>query len=148
MSWSHAACNDFDKPFPTIVFVLVHISRCCEQEIRVFVTSGMQCQSHVCREPMKCMLMLFMQVRQRIGLCHVWHSSTAYLQVNLKLFTPAPNRRRTVLLFVFRDMTTTPLQQLKATWEEDLQRMWYSITKPPHYDAYSFSDFFEVTKIG
>ncbi len=70
------------------------------------------------------------------------------LQVNLKLFTPAPNRRRTVLLFVFRDMTKTPLQQLKATWEEDLQRMWQSITKPPHYDAYSFSDFFEVTKTG
>ncbi|DBA68461.1 hypothetical protein WJX79_008695 [Trebouxia sp. C0005] len=65
-------------------------------------------------------------------------------QVNLKLFTPAPNQRRTVLLFVFRDMTKTPLQQLKATWEEDLQRMWQSITKPPHYDAYSFSDFFEV----
>ena len=69
------------------------------------------------------------------------------VQVNLKLFTPAPNRRRTVLLFVFRDMTKTPLQQLKATWEEDLQRMWASITKPPHYDAYSFSDFFEVTSL-
>lgn len=65
-------------------------------------------------------------------------------QVNLKLFTPAPNSRKTVLLFVFRDMTKTPLTQLKATWEEDLQRMWASITKPPHYDAYSFSDFFEV----
>ena len=65
-------------------------------------------------------------------------------QVNLKLFTPAPNRRKTVLLFVFRDMTRTPLQQLQATWEEDLQRMWASITKPPHYDAYSFYDFFEV----
>jgi hypothetical protein len=76
------------------------------------------------------------------------NSLSSVLQVNLKLFTPAPNRRRTVLLFVFRDMTKTPLQQLKATWEEDLQRMWQSITKPPHYDAYSFSDFFEVTRIG
>ena len=66
-------------------------------------------------------------------------------QVNLKLFTPAPNKRKTVLLFVFRDMTRTPLQQLQATWEEDLQKMWTSITKPPHYDAYSFYDFFEVT---
>lgn len=66
------------------------------------------------------------------------------MQVNLKLFTPAPNKRKSVLLFVFRDMTKTPLQQLKATWEEDLQRMWASITKPPHYDAYSFYDFFEV----
>ncbi len=76
------------------------------------------------------------------------YSLSSALQVNLKLFTPAPNRRRTVLLFVFRDMTKTPLQQLKATWEEDLQRMWQSITKPPHYDAYSFSDFFEVNTTG
>ena len=67
------------------------------------------------------------------------------MQVNLKLFTPAPNKRRTVLLFVFRDMTKTPLNQLKATWEEDLQRMWNSITKPPDYDQYSFSDFFDVS---
>lgn len=90
------------------------------------------------------------QATQALGLWHVWqqpiYSLASALQVNLKLFTPAPNQRRTVLLFVFRDMTKTPLQQLKATWEEDLQRMWQSITKPPHYDAYSFSDFFEVTK--
>ena len=67
------------------------------------------------------------------------------LQVNLKLFTPEPNQRKTVLLFVLRDMTKTPLKQLKATWEEDLHRMWASITKPPDYDSYTFSDFFEVS---
>ena len=66
-------------------------------------------------------------------------------QVNLKLFTPEPNKRKTVLLFVLRDMTKTPLKQLKTTWEEDLHRMWASITKPPDYDSYSFSDFFEVS---
>jgi hypothetical protein len=65
-------------------------------------------------------------------------------QVNLKLFTPAPNKRRTVLLFVFRDRTKTPLVRLIETWEEDLKQMWAAITKPPNYDQYSFTDFFEV----
>jgi hypothetical protein len=64
--------------------------------------------------------------------------------VNLKLFTPAPNKRRTVLLFVFRDRTRTPLSRLIETWEEDLRQMWAAITKPPDYDQYSFADFFEV----
>ncbi|CAL8460688.1 g219 [Coccomyxa elongata] len=65
-------------------------------------------------------------------------------QVNLKLFTPAPNKRRTVLLFVFRDRTKTPLARLIETWEEDLRQMWGTITKPPDYEQYSFTDFFEV----
>lgn len=34
------------------------------------------------------------------------------LQVNLKLFAPDPNRKRTVLLFVIRDKTKTPLPKL------------------------------------
>ena len=66
------------------------------------------------------------------------------MQVNLKLFTPAPNRRRTVLLFVFRDRTRTPLARLTETWEEDLRQMWAAITKPPDYEQLSFTDFFEV----
>ncbi|KAK9834006.1 hypothetical protein WJX81_002422 [Elliptochloris bilobata] len=65
-------------------------------------------------------------------------------QVNLKLFTPAPNKRRTVLLFVFRDRTRTPLPRLVETWEADLAQMWAGITKPPQYEASSFTDFFEV----
>lgn len=44
---------------------------------------------------------------------------------------PAPNRRRTVLLFVFRDRTKTPLEKLVETWEADLGRMWDAIAKPP-----------------
>lgn len=67
------------------------------------------------------------------------------MQVNLKLFTPAPNKRRTVLLFVFRDRTRTPLQRIIETWEEDLRQMWVAITKPPNYEQYSFTDFFEVS---
>ena len=66
------------------------------------------------------------------------------MQVNLKLFTPAPNKRRTVLLFVFRDRTKTPLSRLMETWEEDLAQMWAAITKPPDYEDLSFGDFFEV----
>lgn len=66
------------------------------------------------------------------------------MQVNLKLFTPAPNKRRTVLLFVFRDRTRTPLPRLVETWEADLAQMWAGITKPPQYEASSFTDFFEA----
>ncbi|KAL4442065.1 hypothetical protein ABPG77_011326 [Micractinium sp. CCAP 211/92] len=65
-------------------------------------------------------------------------------QVNLKLFQPAPNRRRTVLLFVFRDRTRTPLEKLIETWEADLQRMWDGIAKPPQYEQYGIKDFFEL----
>ena len=64
--------------------------------------------------------------------------------MNLKLFTPAPNKRRTVLLFVFRDRTRTPLPRLVETWEADLAQMWAGITKPPQYEASSFTDFFEA----
>ena len=67
------------------------------------------------------------------------------VQVNLKLFTPAPGKRRTVLLFVFRDRTKTPLPRLIETWQEDLNRMWAAILKPPQYESTSVTDFFEVT---
>ena len=83
--------------------------------------------------------------------CHqsdlLWQDHPAQsvrVQVNLKLFTPAPNRRRTVLLFVFRDRTRTPLARLIETWEEDLRNMWASITKPPNYEGCDITDFFEV----
>lgn len=65
-------------------------------------------------------------------------------QVNLKLFQPAAGQRRTVLLFVFRDRTRTPLDLLRSTWEVDLVRMWEGIAKPPAYDGLPLTDFFEV----
>lgn len=65
-------------------------------------------------------------------------------QVNLKLFQPAPGARRTVLMFVFRDRTKTPLEKLKETWECDLQRMWESLAKPPDYENSSLEDFFDI----
>ena len=79
-----------------------------------------------------------MQVRLQCLVC------CSALQVNLKLFTPAPNKRKTVLLFVFRDRTKTPMERLKETWETDLGRMWSSITKPEQYEGLSLADFFEV----
>ena len=65
-------------------------------------------------------------------------------QVNLKLFQPSPGARRTVLLFVLRDRTKTPLDKLKETWQGDLDRMWGAIAKPAAYENSKISDFFEI----
>jgi len=84
------------------------------------------------------------------------------LHVNLKLFangiegnnsfsssSSAPklssrNRRKTTLLFVFRDRTRTPLSLLSATWQADLEALWASLTKPPALRDSALSDFFDV----
>ena len=73
-------------------------------------------------------------------------TTIVHLQVNLKLFTPDPGRRRTVLLFVFRDRTKTPLARLVETWGSDLERIWAAITKPPEYENTRVEDFFEVRR--
>ena len=65
-------------------------------------------------------------------------------QVHLKLFNPAPERRRTVLLFLFRDRTRTPLSLLQQTWQGDLQQIWSTIAKPEGLEQSSLDDFFEV----
>ncbi|KAG1660222.1 hypothetical protein FOA52_005092 [Chlamydomonas sp. UWO 241] len=65
-------------------------------------------------------------------------------QVNLKLFAPDPTRKRTVLLFVFRDKTKTPLTRLIETMEADLDKMWGGISKPAQYEDSKLSDFFDV----
>ncbi|PNH08156.1 Protein ROOT HAIR DEFECTIVE 3 [Tetrabaena socialis] len=65
-------------------------------------------------------------------------------QVNLKLFAPEPDRKRTVLLFVVRDKTKTPLPKLVEVLEGDLERMWDSISKPQAYEGSKLTDFFEV----
>lgn len=64
--------------------------------------------------------------------------------MNLKL--SKPSKQRTVLVFVFRDRTKTPLSKLAEVWSADLDRMWASITKPPEFESSSFHDFFEVCK--
>ncbi len=65
-------------------------------------------------------------------------------QVNLKLFQPSPGARRTILMFVFRDRTKTPLDKLKETWEADLSTMWDALAKPEEYATSSLQDFFEL----
>lgn len=70
--------------------------------------------------------------------------AAAQAQVNLKLFAPEPHRRRTVLLFVIRDKSKTPLAKLVEVLSEDVTKMWDSISKPPQYANSQISDFFEV----
>ena len=53
----------------------------------------------------------------------IFEPPTLPSQVNLKLFSPEPDRRRTVLLFVLRDKTRTPLPRLVETMEVDLTKM-------------------------
>ncbi|GLC63350.1 hypothetical protein PLESTF_000026900 [Pleodorina starrii] len=65
-------------------------------------------------------------------------------QVNLKLFSPDPDRKRSVLLFVIRDKTKTPLPRLVEVLQADLDRMWDSIAKPQVYEGSKLTDFFEV----
>lgn len=74
------------------------------------------------------------------------HACSSGPQVNLKLFAPDANRKRTVLLFVIRDKTKTPLPKLVEVLEADLNRMWDSIAKPPQYQDTSLQEFFEVRR--
>eukprot|EP00227_Mantoniella_beaufortii_P017470 CAMPEP_0197578866 /NCGR_PEP_ID=MMETSP1326-20131121/2974_1 /TAXON_ID=1155430 /ORGANISM="Genus nov. species nov., Strain RCC2288" /LENGTH=959 /DNA_ID=CAMNT_0043142149 /DNA_START=252 /DNA_END=3131 /DNA_ORIENTATION=+ len=61
-------------------------------------------------------------------------------QVNLKVFNP----RKTVLLFVIRDKSRTPLEMLQANLREDLDRIWTTITKPERHADAAFDDFFDL----
>ena len=76
------------------------------------------------------------------------HSPLPCAQVNLKLFAPEPNRHRTVLLFVLRDKTKTPLPRLVETLEGDLNSMWAAISKPTQYNDSKMSDFFDIQYAG
>ena len=42
------------------------------------------------------------------------------MQINLELFKPAPNRRRTVLLFVFRDRVRGPHKDAPHAADRDV----------------------------
>ena len=68
----------------------------------------------------------------------------SFVQVNLKLFTPSPKNKKTVLVFVIRDKSKTPLEKLAEVLEQDMLRIWDSIIKPAEYQQTSFHDFFEV----
>ncbi|GFP89347.1 protein root hair defective 3 homolog 1 [Phtheirospermum japonicum] len=61
-------------------------------------------------------------------------------QVMMRLFSP----RKTTLMFVIRDKTRTPLENLEPVLREDIQKIWDSVPKPEAHRETPLSDFFNV----
>ncbi|KAK7389625.1 hypothetical protein VNO78_24819 [Psophocarpus tetragonolobus] len=61
-------------------------------------------------------------------------------QVMMRLFSP----RKTTLLFVIRDKTRTPLENLEPVLREDIQKIWDSVPKPLAHKETPLSEFFNV----
>ncbi|XP_047326317.1 protein ROOT HAIR DEFECTIVE 3 homolog 1-like [Impatiens glandulifera] len=61
-------------------------------------------------------------------------------QVMMRLFSP----RKTTLMFVIRDKTRTPLENLEPVLREDIQKIWDSVPKPEAHAETPLSDFFNV----
>ncbi|XP_057455236.1 protein ROOT HAIR DEFECTIVE 3-like [Lotus japonicus] len=61
-------------------------------------------------------------------------------QVMMRLFSP----RKTTLLFVIRDKTRTPLENLEPVLREDIQKIWDSVPKPHAHKETPLSEFFNV----
>ncbi|XP_028756282.1 protein ROOT HAIR DEFECTIVE 3 homolog 1-like [Neltuma alba] len=61
-------------------------------------------------------------------------------QVMMRLFSP----RKTTLLFVIRDKTRTPLENLEPVLREDIQKIWDSVPKPQAHMETPLSEFFNV----
>ncbi|KAI8544599.1 hypothetical protein RHMOL_Rhmol08G0309500 [Rhododendron molle] len=61
-------------------------------------------------------------------------------QVMMRLFSP----RKTTLMFVIRDKTRTPLENLEPVLREDIQKIWDSVTKPQAHKETPLSEFFNV----
>ncbi|PWA80942.1 protein ROOT HAIR DEFECTIVE 3 [Artemisia annua] len=61
-------------------------------------------------------------------------------QVMLRLFRP----RKTTLMFVIRDKTRTPLENLEPVLREDIQKIWDSVPKPEAHKHTPLSEFFNV----
>ncbi|XP_061371102.1 protein ROOT HAIR DEFECTIVE 3 homolog 1-like [Gastrolobium bilobum] len=61
-------------------------------------------------------------------------------QVMMRLFSP----RKTTLLFVIRDKTKTPLENLEPVLREDIQKIWDSVPKPQAHKETPLSEFFNV----
>ncbi|RZB97739.1 Protein ROOT HAIR DEFECTIVE 3-like 1 isoform C [Glycine soja] len=58
----------------------------------------------------------------------------------MRLFSP----RKTTLLFVIRDKTRTPLENLEPVLREDIQKIWDSVPKPQAHKETPLSEFFNV----
>ncbi|KAI4387362.1 hypothetical protein MLD38_005200 [Melastoma candidum] len=61
-------------------------------------------------------------------------------QVMMRLFSP----RKTTLMFVIRDKTRTPLENLEPVLREDVQKIWDSVPKPQAHNETPLSEFFNV----
>ncbi|KAL9235461.1 hypothetical protein vseg_010219 [Gypsophila vaccaria] len=61
-------------------------------------------------------------------------------QVMMRLFSP----RKTTLMFVIRDKTRTPLENLEPVLREDIQKIWDSVRKPQAHKDTPLSEFFNV----
>ncbi|KAK9155118.1 hypothetical protein Sjap_002598 [Stephania japonica] len=61
-------------------------------------------------------------------------------QVMMRLFSP----RKTKLLFVIRDKTRTPLENLEPILREDIQKIWDNVPKPAAHKETLLSEFFNV----
>ncbi|KAJ7951632.1 Protein ROOT HAIR DEFECTIVE 3-like [Quillaja saponaria] len=61
-------------------------------------------------------------------------------QVMMRLFSP----RKTTLMFVIRDKTRTPLENLEPVLREDIQKIWDSVPKPVAHKETPLSEFFNV----
>ncbi|KAL5579496.1 hypothetical protein UlMin_011938 [Ulmus minor] len=61
-------------------------------------------------------------------------------QVMMRLFSP----RKTTLMFVIRDKTRTPLENLEPVLREDIQKIWDSVPKPQAHIETPLSEFFNV----
>ncbi|KAL4625706.1 protein ROOT HAIR DEFECTIVE 3-like [Castanea sativa] len=61
-------------------------------------------------------------------------------QVMMRLFSP----RKTTLMFVIRDKTRTPLENLEPVLREDIQKIWDAVPKPHAHKETPLSEFFNV----
>lgn len=61
-------------------------------------------------------------------------------QAMMRLFSP----RKTTLMFVIRDKTRTPLENLEPVLREDVQKIWDSVPKPEAHKETRLSEFFNV----
>ncbi|KAF5810436.1 putative P-loop containing nucleoside triphosphate hydrolase [Helianthus annuus] len=61
-------------------------------------------------------------------------------QVMTRLFSP----RKTTMIFVIRDKTRTPLENLEPVLREDIQKIWDSVPKPEAHKETPLSAFFNI----
>ncbi|KAL1411658.1 Dynamin-like GTPase that mediates homotypic ER fusion [Vanrija albida] len=72
-------------------------------------------------------------------------------EVNLSLFggndaSKAKSKDKTLILFVIRDhVGATPLSNLTATLTADMEKIWASLSKPPHLADTRLTDYFDLS---